>query len=192
MQAQTPSSPEAKDRYQFITTVKSLTPISRAKKQRGYNAGDSWLNSMDDSEATPLIEISDLPDEQADLFHCKVRVLNGKAEGKEAAIDTMQNGVIHISNPLAAEIHGDVFPGLAIGDQIMLDNSDYLAMMTIQRHQVPDRSFKVYDMYRNADGTPKYPAASCAHRAERCKKWRRRCADRKYPWENDCTLHSSR
>ncbi len=152
-----PSSPEAKDRYQFITTVKSLTPISRAKKQRGYNAGDSWLNSMDDSEATPLIKISDLPDEQADLFHCKVRVLNGKAEGKEAAIDTMQNGVIHISNPLAAEIHGDVFPGLAIGDQIMLDNSDYLAMMTIQRHQVPDRSFKVYDMYRNADGTPKYP-----------------------------------
>ena len=47
--------------------------------------------------------------------------------------------------------------GLAVGDQIMIDNSDYLAMQTLQRHQVPDETYHVYDQYRNADGTPKYP-----------------------------------
>ena len=42
-------------------------------------------------------------------------------------------------------------------DQIQVDNSGFLAMETYHRHQVPDLSYKVWDQFRKADGTPLYP-----------------------------------
>jgi hypothetical protein len=43
------------------------------------------------------------------------------------------------------------------GDQVVVDNSNFLAMETYHRHQVPDASYKVWDQFRKADGTPIYP-----------------------------------
>ena len=42
-------------------------------------------------------------------------------------------------------------------DEIVVDNSSFLAMETYHRHQVPDSTYKVWDQFRNADGTPIYP-----------------------------------
>ena len=43
------------------------------------------------------------------------------------------------------------------GDEVVVDNSNFLAMETYHRHQVPDASYKVWDQFRKADGTPIYP-----------------------------------
>jgi hypothetical protein len=43
------------------------------------------------------------------------------------------------------------------GDQVRVDNSNFLAAQTYHRHQVPDASFKPYDQFRGADGKPLYP-----------------------------------
>jgi len=43
------------------------------------------------------------------------------------------------------------------GDSVTVDNSNFLAIETYHRHQVPGPDYTVWDEWRNADGTPKYP-----------------------------------
>ena len=51
----------------------------------------------------------------------------------------------------------DMARKLAAGDQVRIDNSNFLAMESYHRHQVPGRDFKVWDQFRKPDGTPLYP-----------------------------------
>jgi len=50
-----------------------------------------------------------------------------------------------------------VAEGIATGDQVTVDNSNFLAIETYHRHQVPGPDFPVWDHWRNDDGSPKYP-----------------------------------
>ncbi|WP_054109113.1 PKD domain-containing protein [Novosphingobium sp. AAP83] len=43
------------------------------------------------------------------------------------------------------------------GDQVRLDNSNFLAAQTYHRHQVPDASYKVWDQFRDSQGKAIYP-----------------------------------
>jgi len=48
---------------------------------------------------------------------------------------------------------------IKVGDEVLIDNSIYLAAQYYQRHQVPpkDWGFYVFDQYRGAGGEPLYP-----------------------------------
>ena len=153
-----PESSESKARVQFITTVKELIKKEEKKEQEEFTSvDDSWQNTMTGNMTTPKIRMEEIPPEDAYLFHCRIRVLSGKAKGKESAIETIEDGVITVSSAFDGSNGKDALEGLVVGDQIMIDNSDYLAMQTLQRHQVPDETYHVYEQYRNPDGTPKYP-----------------------------------
>lgn len=43
------------------------------------------------------------------------------------------------------------------GDEVILDNSDYLALQTYHRHQVPTIDYNVWDQFRDEHGEPIYP-----------------------------------
>lgn len=43
------------------------------------------------------------------------------------------------------------------GDEVQVDNSDFLAIQTYHRHQVPGPDYKVWDQFRDASGKPLYP-----------------------------------
>jgi hypothetical protein len=79
-------------------------------------------------------------------------VLSGAAKGQHLAItriagDTVILGVT--DQATAARI--------AAGDEVQVDNSNYLAAQTYHRHQVPGPEFPGYDQFRGADGKPLYP-----------------------------------
>jgi hypothetical protein len=46
---------------------------------------------------------------------------------------------------------------LAVGDEVTLDNSNFLAAQTYHRHQVPPTGYPVWDQFRRVDGTPIHP-----------------------------------
>tara|TARA_R110001599_G_scaffold26856_2_gene94684 strand:- start:127663 stop:129828 length:2166 start_codon:yes stop_codon:yes gene_type:complete len=46
---------------------------------------------------------------------------------------------------------------LRLGDAVKVDNSNFLAMESYHRHQVPGPDFPVWDHYRDAKGEPLYP-----------------------------------
>ena len=43
------------------------------------------------------------------------------------------------------------------GDEIRLDNSDYIAVQTYHRHQVPDKDYLAWNQFRDGEGNPIYP-----------------------------------
>nr|WP_231780301.1 hypothetical protein [Spirosoma sp. KNUC1025] len=43
------------------------------------------------------------------------------------------------------------------GDSVQVDNSNFLAVQTYHRHQVPGKEYAVYDQFRDATGKPIYP-----------------------------------
>jgi hypothetical protein len=46
---------------------------------------------------------------------------------------------------------------IAVGDKVRVDNSNFLAMETYHRHQVPPEGFPVWDQFRDKNGKPLYP-----------------------------------
>ncbi len=77
---------------------------------------------------------------------------SGAAQGKRLTLSTLKGDVV---------MFGVIDPALAAqlkpGDQVTVDNSNFLAMETYHRHQVPGREFTVWDQFRKPDGTPIYP-----------------------------------
>jgi hypothetical protein len=43
------------------------------------------------------------------------------------------------------------------GDEVQVDNSNFLAAQTYHRHQVPGKEYTVWDQFRAVDGSPLYP-----------------------------------
>jgi PKD domain len=65
--------------------------------------------------------------------------------------------VFQPAGPNAVVVLGDA-SFLSTGATVTIDNSDYLAMQTYHRHQVPDDPGLVgWDQFRDADGDPIYP-----------------------------------
>lgn len=46
---------------------------------------------------------------------------------------------------------------MQIGDEVEIDNSDYLALQTYHRHQMPEPEYHVWEQFRRPDGEPIHP-----------------------------------
>lgn len=79
-------------------------------------------------------------------------VLNGAAKGARLTVLHITGDIVilGIVDPLAAA-------KLAPGDQVRLDNSNFLAAQTYHRHQVPGPEFIGWNQFRGPDGRPLYP-----------------------------------
>ncbi len=80
-------------------------------------------------------------------------------EGQVGLVSEADGDVIDISGPRA------VIDAIKVGDALRIDNSQFLALQTYHRHQLPpanpDFDYPdVYDYFRNPDGTPRYPRRS--------------------------------
>lgn len=138
------------------------------KEDDVYNSvNNSWLNMLTGNNETPAIRLSEIPSADASLYHSRIRVVSGQAKGKECPIDKIEGDMLTASSVCDGSNGTDLLKGLAAGDRIMIDNSDYLAMQTLQRHQAPDESYKVYNQYRDEKGSPIYPH----HRGADCSRW---------------------
>lgn len=153
-----PNSSAARDRVQFVTTVSELISRKTPGESEEFTSVDnSWQNTLLGNKETPMIRVSELPPKNSYLFHCRLKVLDGDAIGKETAIDKIEDGVITVSTVFDGSNMGNILEGLEPGDHVMIDNSDYLAMQTFHHHQIPDASYKVYDQFRDHEGNPIYP-----------------------------------
>ncbi len=77
---------------------------------------------------------------------------SGAAKGERLALNTFDGDVVMLGvvNP---QVAGQIEPG----DAVTVDNSNFLAMETYHRHQVPGPDFSVWDQFRDAKGKPIYP-----------------------------------
>ncbi len=81
-----------------------------------------------------------------------VFVDTGAGSGKRLPVQRFQDSIL-----VLASGGGDFIGKLKVGDQVTIDNRNYLAAQTYHRHQVPTPDYYPWNQFRAADGKPIYP-----------------------------------
>lgn len=83
-------------------------------------------------------------------------VNTGASAGKVLPMQRMQGDIVVLGGGLTGGVSPAV-TGVKVGDEVQIDNSNFLAAQTYHRHQVPSADYKVWDQFRGPDGKPIYP-----------------------------------
>lgn len=75
----------------------------------------------------------------------------------EAAGKTIQLASIKDDKVVFGPVDLSVLAKIKVGDEVYIDNSNFLAVQTYHRHQVPGKEYKVWNQFRDAEGKPIYP-----------------------------------
>ena len=161
-----PDSQEAKDRLQFTGVVKRVKgPQEESGIREAFNNVDNaWRKQLVDANGA-WIELEEIP--HGDDLYLKgvsLTVMSGEAKGVQLAMDTMipaedgKGGYLIIGATLGMTDLAGVLARIRPGDEIFIDNSDYIAIQSYYRHQVPDDlSFHAWDQFRDENGRPTLP-----------------------------------
>ena len=169
-----PDSDASRDRLQFRGTVKRVhlpgKPETVAEEQEiedRNGVDDAWKKMLTDGKDA-WIELEQLPAGD-DLYLKGVNMTfeTGDAAGKQLLLGAMRRdettggGFVTIGMCYGMDDLGEVLRQVQPGDVLYLDNSDYIAIQSYYRHQVPqDLSFHAWDQFRTPDGEPALPQRS--------------------------------
>jgi hypothetical protein len=151
----------AQDRIQFQGTVAEVI-TARQAAERGLSADPfaaanrggvdtAYKGPPGDADKIVGLRLTAMPP-QVYFLGGDLIVGSGALVGKRLTLSTLKDDVVMfgIVNPAQAA-------QLKAGDTVTVDNSNFLAMETYHRHQVPGPEFTVWDQFRKPDGTPVYP-----------------------------------
>lgn len=151
------------DRIHIRTKVVSAGINAAASEQTemidGRNGtGDAWQKMLADA-GSAFIEVEDVPKGEG-LYLCGVDIIfeSGAAKGKKLRLGSIEGKRLIPGMSVCADDFAEVIQLVKAGDEILIDNSDYIAIQTYYRHQIPDDlSFHAFDQYRDENGRPCYP-----------------------------------
>jgi len=142
------------DVVETLTAAQLLEAGRTAMTHPGQARGGvdtAWRGPKDAAPPPVAVRLSGTPGVHvrgADMF-----VLSGAAAGARIGVLCVIDGVAVFGPGGVGSIEQ-----LQSGDAVRVDNSGYLAAETYHRHQVPaDGDFAVWDQFRNADGSPRFP-----------------------------------
>ena len=152
----------AKDRLQKKVIIKKIITQKMAYEMglelegnpgeaRG-TADAAWKNLDKKADTIPIaFQLSSkLPEIQ--FLGGEIKLLSGSEKGKEMAAKAIEGDIVILgmSDPRISS-------QIKIGDEVQIDNSNYLAAQTYHRHQVPGPEYKVWDQFKDDKGDPKFP-----------------------------------
>lgn len=150
-----------KARLQKMSKVKMGIPADQAvslkltepMSARERGTADAAWKSIGGQEGTmpvafQLEEV--LPD--VDFLGGDLIVKSGAAAGK-----TLQLTKVVGDKVVIGPADPTVLLQIKSGDKVQIDNSNFLAVQTYHRHQVPGKEYRAWDQFRDATGTPIYP-----------------------------------
>lgn len=150
-----------KDRLQQTSKIKTGISVDEAvaagltepmsAQERG--TADAAWKSMGGKEGTLPVafELADrLPD--INFLGGDLVIKSGVAAGK-----TLQLTKIAGNKIVLGPADPSVLIQLKPGDDVEVNNSNFLAVQTYHRHQVPSKEYHVWDQFRDAEGKPIYP-----------------------------------
>jgi hypothetical protein len=151
-----PSLSLAQARIQHSTAVAKVVSGGDPEVKRSSGGVDAAKESISDSQIG--LQMESMP--SGSLEGAFVIVKSGDSAGKELPVGKVLGNIIFIGvNPFGGDNSKDL-KAMKAGDQVMLDNSDFLAAEYYHRHQVPTPDFYVWDQFRGADGKPLEPQRS--------------------------------
>lgn len=127
-------------------------PVSRMPGQAHGTADKAWQAMQQQAARLPVaFQLASTPPD-VNFLGGDLLILSGAAAGKHLQVRQLVGDtvVLYGTDPKVAAL---VQPG----DEVQVDNSNFLAAQTYHRHQVPSRDYYVWDQFRKPDGTPIYP-----------------------------------
>ncbi len=124
---------------------------------------DAWkkMISSAGTDVEPWIELSEVPApaEGHDLYlkGLVLTVKSGKAAGRKVQIGNIEESRVYLTEGFGMDPITETLEWLEPGDEVHLDNSDYIAIQTYHRHQVPSPDYHAWDQFRDEKGEPLYP-----------------------------------
>ena len=158
-----PGSNALRDRLQFKSRV---VGIHLPGEKSGQAAEEEYSNGVDTAWKKALvdgngawIELEEVPcGEDLYLKGVTIGFETGAAVGKTMLLGDIQGRGITIGMCYGMDDMEAVLASVRPGDILTLDNSDYIAVQSYYRHQVPpDPAFHAWDQFRGADGAPVIP-----------------------------------
>jgi hypothetical protein len=158
----TPTASLLKARIQHISKVKMPISAEQALKM-GLSAGEmpgtargsadaAWKIQMEKGDKQPVaLQLGEvLPN--VDFLGGDLIVKTGKAAGKKFYLTQI------IGDKILLGGNDKALLDIAVGDEVQVDNSNFLAAQTYHRHQIPNNNeYTVWEQFKDANGKPMYP-----------------------------------
>jgi len=148
-----------RDRFRFETKVATVE-----LPEKGYNSGDNigqetaWESMAYRYETEPTLVLESAPDVPEYLEGTKICVTSGQAAGLKLPLGKISGNRVSVGTAYGMGDVAAILRQVKPGDGVMLDNSDYIAIQTYHRHQVPDNGeYCGWDQFRDENGEPIYP-----------------------------------
>ncbi|GAB2557478.1 hypothetical protein [Spirosoma aerophilum] len=150
-----------KARIQQVSTIKAgvtrdqavALGLTKAMSAQDRGTADAAWKSLGGVEGTMPVGFqlqNRLPD--IDFLGGDLLIKSGAAAGKTLQLTKISGDQV-VLGPVDPAILALVKPG----DSVQVDNSNFLAVQTYHRHQIPGKEYAVYDQFRDATGKPIYP-----------------------------------
>ena len=149
-------------RLQFKSTIASLVTVAEAVRLRinldasagGDRGGVDTAFRVpvgDDPQRVVGFRLAEAPP-KIPILGADLIVRTGQAAENKLPVSRIVDGIVVLGTAdksIAAKI--------AKGDEVEVDNSNFLASQTYHRHQVPGPEYTVWDQFRGPNGKPRYP-----------------------------------
>lgn len=153
-----PNDPVHKDRICYSTKIVDFI-VPGAKKDvdsdKLIGVDDSWQRARADFELDGTIKIL-LKDAPAgdDLYivNTSLEFISGDNLGKSLNVSSFEGNIIEVLPNFGEENLEQILSQIKVGDEVKLDNSNYLALQHFHRHAIPDTNeYSVYKQYEGKD-----------------------------------------
>lgn len=159
------NSSAVRDRIYLETSIAELLDSQGILKGTGdsideknaYGVDEAWKNQMNKAIRMPYLRLADFPADTSYLLGLKLKFLSGALAGEAFAVKWVRDFMVTVDNSMDSRDLPALFAKVETGDRVLLDNSDYIALQTYHRHQVPGKEFTVWNQFRDENGEPLYP-----------------------------------
>lgn len=160
-----PNGSAARDRIRFETKVVRVHVPGRVGDDidthaTGANSSFERMNGVNGMGGRPWIELESLPEGDPYVYFATLKVTSGASAGFEVPLESRAGNVVTLAPGFGIQDMAERLSAIKPGDTVFIDNSDYIAIQTYHRHQVPrpgEDAPKQWDIYRDEHGEPIYP-----------------------------------
>lgn len=136
----------------YIEAVKLGLSEAMSKEDRG-SADNAWKNSGDKGEKPEAFQLEDILPSNIQFLGGDLIIKSGEAAGATLQITKITGDKVALAPTNSLVILSKIKPG----DEVQVDNSNFLAVQTYHRHQDPGSQYSVWNQFRDEKGNPKYP-----------------------------------
>ena len=126
-----------------------------------YGVDEAWKHLLAKGQKVPVFALDSWPEgKEGHSFYSMgltIHFETGALAGEVFDAIPLPGNCVTVNPGMDQRDMEEILAKAAVGDRIVLDNSDYIAMQTYHRHQVPGREYLPWDQYRDENGDPIYP-----------------------------------